>query len=51
MPQACAMGVLVDHRIPNPATRGILVYPMSGSFIRLKKSTKTIVSFCTGHDR
>jgi hypothetical protein len=43
--------VLVDHRIPNPATCGKLVYPMSGSFIRLKKSMKTIVYLCTGHDR
>jgi hypothetical protein len=32
-PQACAIGVLVDHRIPNPATRGKLVYPMSGNFM------------------
>jgi hypothetical protein len=25
-PQACAIGVLVDHRIPNPATRGFFFY-------------------------
>jgi hypothetical protein len=29
--------VLVDHRIPNPATRGKLVYPMSGNLMFFEK--------------
>jgi hypothetical protein len=37
LPQACAIGVLVDHRNPNPATRGKLVYPMSGNLMFFEK--------------
>jgi hypothetical protein len=34
LPQAWDIAVLGNCRIPNPATRGKLVYPMRGSFIR-----------------
>jgi hypothetical protein len=47
-PQACAIGVLVDHRIPNPATRGKLVYPMSGNFMFFEKINEDDCLFLYG---
>jgi hypothetical protein len=40
--------VLVDHRIPNPATRGKVVYPMSGNLMFFEKIIKDDCLFLYG---